>query len=79
VDRWEEKNMKNLDKSAFIPFSYGKRACIGKNMAEIVFKILISEMVNMFHMDLEKGQQRLYTVQAVLSLEKCEFGLKLRE
>ena len=79
LERWEEKNMESLDKAAFIPFSYGKRSCIGKNMAEIVFKILISEMVNMFDMHLEKGQERTYTIQAVLTLEKCDFSLKLRE
>ena len=51
IERYKKnKNIKELSRHALIPFSAGKRACIGRNMAEIVVKMIVSSVLSQFEL-----------------------------
>lgn len=40
-DRWDDNRLTQRQKDAFIPFSYGPRACVGRNVAEMELKCIV--------------------------------------
>lgn len=46
--RWEEKRLTQRQKDAFIPFSYGPRACVGRNVAEMELKVMVGTVFRNF-------------------------------
>lgn len=47
-ERWEEKKLTQRQKDAFIPFSYGPRACVGRNVAEMELKVMVGTVFRNF-------------------------------
>lgn len=47
-DRWDEKRLTQRQKDAFIPFSYGPRACVGRNVAEMELKCIVGTVFRNF-------------------------------
>lgn len=47
-ERWEEGKVTQKQKDAFIPFSYGPRACVGRNVAEMELKCIVATVVRNF-------------------------------
>lgn len=47
-ERWEEGRLTARQKEAFIPFSYGPRACVGRNVAEMELKCIIGTVFKNF-------------------------------
>ena len=43
-------------KNAFIPFSYGPRACVGRNVAEMELVLIVSTVFRKFEMELRQGE-----------------------
>ncbi|KAK2594363.1 hypothetical protein QQS21_007923 [Conoideocrella luteorostrata] len=53
-ERWE--NATNRQKNAFIPFSHGPRACVGRNVAEMELKLIVATWVRRYAVTLRQGE-----------------------
>ena len=51
-ERWE--NVTDRQKNAFIPFSYGPRACIGRNVADMELKLIVATWVRRYDVVLQQ-------------------------
>lgn len=51
-ERWESVTPRQ--KNAFIPFSYGPRACVGRNIAEMEMKMIIATWVRRYDVELRQ-------------------------
>lgn len=47
-ERWLNGNLTERQKEAFIPFSYGPRACVGRNVAEMELKCIVGTVFRNF-------------------------------
>ena len=50
----EEANLK-IPFTKHIPFSYGKRACVGRYLGEMMVKLIVSELIMNFKCEVEEG------------------------
>ena len=68
-ERWiENGGLTDRQKNAFIPFSYGPRACVGRNVAEMEMKMIaatITSMVDGVNMRLEEVAQLNNRISAI--------------
>jgi benzoate 4-monooxygenase len=55
-ERWE--SVTTRQKNAFIPFSYGPRACVGRNVAEMEMKMIAATWVRRYDVTLEQGHMQ---------------------
>lgn len=47
-ERWSDSRLTIRQKDAFIPFSYGPRACVGRNVAEMELKCIVGTVFRNF-------------------------------
>ncbi|KAF7558418.1 hypothetical protein G7046_g5738 [Stylonectria norvegica] len=52
-ERWE--NLTERQKNAFIPFSHGPRACVGRNVAEMEMKLIAATWARRYAVELRQG------------------------
>lgn len=52
-ERWETVGTRQ--KEAFMPFSYGPRACVGRNLAEMEVHMIIATLLKNFDLDVQQG------------------------
>ncbi|KAF2088093.1 cytochrome P450 3A3 [Saccharata proteae CBS 121410] len=52
-ERWEKATEEQ--KAAFIPFSYGPRACVGRNVAEMELALIVSTVFRRYEFELKQG------------------------
>ena len=58
-ERWDEKRITQKQKDAFIPFSYGPRACVGRNVAEMELKCIVGTVFRNFEfLDEHEGEMQ---------------------
>ncbi|KAL8926910.1 MAG: hypothetical protein Q9208_002719 [Pyrenodesmia sp. 3 TL-2023] len=78
-DRWAEGIITEKQKAAFIPFSYGPRACVGRNVAEMELALIVSTVVKGFDFVLrERGE--LQTREGFLRKPLgCRVGMRRRK
>ncbi|THW08597.1 putative P450 monooxygenase [Aureobasidium pullulans] len=75
-ERWEK--VTELQNSAFIPFSYGPRACVGRNVAEMELALIVSTVFRNY--DFELYQKELETREGFLRKPlECWVGMKRRD
>lgn len=55
-ERWEKGRLTERQKEAFIPFSYGPRACVGRNVAEMEMALIVSTVFRNFEFELYQGK-----------------------
>ncbi|GAB0133337.1 hypothetical protein EsDP_00001749 [Epichloe bromicola] len=55
-ERWE--NATTRQKNAFIPFSHGPRACIGRNVAEMEMKLILATWARRYAVTPRQGEMR---------------------
>lgn len=53
-ERWDAATERQ--KNAFIPFSYGSRACIGRNVADMELKLIVATWVRRYDVVLEQDE-----------------------
>ena len=76
-DRWAEGVLTDKQKAAFIPFSYGPRACVGRNVAEMELAMIASTVVKGFEFELREGE--LETREGFLRKPlRCRVGMRRR-
>lgn len=63
-ERWEKDALTDRQKEAFIPFSYGPRACVGRNVAEMEMMLIVSTVFRNYEFELY--QDRLETREGFL-------------
>lgn len=82
-DRWlPNDRLTDVQKSAFIPFSTGPRACVGRNVAEMELKLITSTVALGFDFELSKRQKERGLVTREGFLRKpveCEVRMRRRE
>ena len=61
-ERWEDATKRQ--KNAFIPFSYGPRACIGRNVADMELKLIVAAWARRF--DVQLRQKEMETCEGFL-------------
>ncbi|KAH7040239.1 benzoate 4-monooxygenase [Microdochium trichocladiopsis] len=74
-ERWEDVTARQ--KNAFIPFSYGPRACVGRNIAEMEMKMIVATWVRRY--DVVLRQDYMHTREGFLRKPLgLEIGFKKR-
>ncbi|OJD33800.1 benzoate 4-monooxygenase [Diplodia corticola] len=53
-ERWER--VSERQKQGFIPFSYGPRACVGRNVAEMELALIVSTVFRRYEFELRQGE-----------------------
>ncbi len=53
-ERWDKETLTTRQKNAFIPFSHGPRACLGRNVAEMELKMIFAAWVRRYDVRLEQ-------------------------
>ncbi|RDW74534.1 cytochrome P450 [Aspergillus mulundensis] len=53
-ERWDPARLTARQKAAFIPFSTGPRACVGRNVAEMELLVICSTVFRMFDWELQQ-------------------------
>jgi benzoate 4-monooxygenase len=75
-ERWN--NLTERQKTGFIPFSYGPRSCVGRNVAEMELALIVSTTFRRYDFDLY--QQELETREGFLRKPlECLVGIKKRQ
>ncbi|KAK4149773.1 benzoate 4-monooxygenase [Chaetomidium leptoderma] len=75
-ERWE--NVTTRQKNAFIPFSHGPRACVGRNVAEMEMKLIVASWARRYEVTLR--QDYMDTKEGFLRKPLgLEIGLKRRQ
>ncbi|MCJ1477021.1 hypothetical protein MMC13_005692 [Lambiella insularis] len=76
-ERFAPENLTDKQKAAFIPFSYGPRSCIGRNVAEMELALIVSTVVAGY--DFELREERLDTREGFLRKPlRCKVGMRAR-
>jgi len=74
-ERWQK--VTEEQKAAFIPFSYGPRACVGRNVAEMELALIVSTVFHRYEFELYEDV--LETREGFLRKPlRCMVGLKKR-
>ncbi len=75
-ERFLPEASKNRPKTAFIPFGFGPRVCIGRQFAMMNMKMILARLIQSYRFSLPKSD---YTVAALpLITLKAEQGIRLR-
>ncbi|KAF8319760.1 cytochrome P450 monooxygenase pc-bph [Clavulina sp. PMI_390] len=73
----EERERMN---ATFNPFSYGPRACVGKNLANMELGMILASVFRRFEMVLEEDGQKLETLEGFLRKPvSCVMGVRPRD
>lgn len=76
-ERWEAGRLTERQKAAFIPFSYGPRACVGRNVAEMELALIVSTVMRRYEFKLMQGD--MTTREGFLRKpDGLDVGLRLR-
>jgi benzoate 4-monooxygenase len=75
-ERWD--NLTEQQKNSFIPFSYGPRSCVGRNVAEMELALIVGTTFRRYEFDLY--QKTLETREGFLRKPlECMVGIKKRK
>ncbi|TFY76249.1 hypothetical protein EWM64_g7765 [Hericium alpestre] len=77
-ERWFERDQDTMQK-AFNPFSFGPRACVGRNLASMELQIIISSILRHFEFVLEEPEKPLTIREGFLRKPSgCRVGIRRR-
>jgi benzoate 4-monooxygenase len=76
-ERWNPDTLTARQKNAFIPFSHGPRACVGRNVAEMEMKLIVATWARRYSVELR--QEVMETREGFLRKPlELEVGVKRR-
>ena len=79
-DRWDKTRLTERQKNAFIPFSYGPRACVGRNVAEMELAVITSTIFRRYEFVLRQRVDEWETREGFLRKPMgLKAGLRLRD
>ncbi|TFY69584.1 hypothetical protein EVG20_g3094 [Dentipellis fragilis] len=77
-ERWFEREPEKIQK-AFNPFSFGPRACVGRNLASMELQIIISSVLRHYSFVLESPEKELVVKEGFLRKPtECRVGITRR-
>lgn len=77
-ERWFEGDNEAIQRT-FNPYSYGPRACVGRNLASLELLIIISSIFSRYEIVLEHPEEPLATREGFLRKPlRCAVGMKRR-
>jgi len=77
-ERWFEGDQDTMQR-VFNPFSYGPRACVGRNLATLELLIIISSIFRRYEIVLEQPEEPLATSEGFLRKpSRCAVGMRRR-
>lgn len=53
-ERWSPERLTPRQKAAFIPFSHGPRACVGRNVAEMELLVIVATVFRLFEFEMQQ-------------------------
>lgn len=74
-ERFVEKPAK---RNTFLPFSSGKRACIGKYLAELIVRINIASFLEIFEIEVEEGEEFRSCLRLLTGAQDCVMKFRPR-
>ncbi|KEP46110.1 putative cytochrome P450 family benzoate 4-monooxygenase [Rhizoctonia solani 123E] len=75
-ERWLERDVGK----EFNPFSFGPRACVGRNLASMEVLIIIASVFHRYNFQLSEPDQKLYTREGFLRKPlECVLGVERRD
>ncbi|EJC99221.1 cytochrome P450 monooxygenase pc-bph [Fomitiporia mediterranea MF3/22] len=78
-ERWLEGDQAAIQKT-FNPFSFGPRACVGRNLASMELLIIIASIFRRYEFVLEKPDEQFDTREGFLRKPlRCRVGMRRRE
>jgi len=78
-ERFSEQDQAAVQKT-FNPFSYGPRACVGKNLATMELQIFIASIFRRYTFVLEEPDKKFETMEGFLRKPlECKVGMKRRD
>lgn len=78
IDRFSEENEKKLPRNSYIPFSVGKRNCVGQYLGQLMAKITISRFLKNFDIEEVEGFEYRKTSMPIYGYEKAMVDIKIR-
>lgn len=79
-DRWLAEGARQKFEKAFVPFSVGPRACVGRNVAMQELSLLIAALIRRYDIELKYPDQPLDTIEGFLRKPTvCWVGIKRRD
>jgi len=76
-ERWDAENLTDWQKASFIPFGYGPRSCVGRNVAEMELALIVATLFRRYAFELRTGE--LVTREGFLRKPVgCRVGVKRR-
>lgn len=79
-DRWLAQGARQKFEKAFVPFSVGPRACVGRNVAMQELSLLIAALIKRYDIELKFPNEELDTVEGFLRKPTvCWVGITRRE
>jgi benzoate 4-monooxygenase len=77
-ERWFERDQDTIQR-VFNPFSYGPRACVGRNLAILELLIIVSSIFRRYEVVLEHPEEPLATSEGFLRKPlRCAVGIRRR-
>ncbi|KAI0045027.1 cytochrome P450 monooxygenase [Auriscalpium vulgare] len=77
-ERWFERDSEAIQRT-FNPFSFGPRACVGRNLANMELLVIISSIMRRYSIVLENPEKHFDTSEGFLRKPlECKVGIKRR-
>jgi cytochrome P450 len=70
-ERFSQENWKKMDKTKYIPFSQGKRNCVGMKMGELMIKVLMSHTLKYFEIKKSPNFEPEFKQKLTYGIDKC--------